>query len=112
MSIVDDKKYEDFYKVVLNLENIDECKRLFEDIFTIKELNDFVQRLEVAKMLGQNKNYQEISSITGASSATISRVNRCYTYGSGGYKEVIKKLQKEEKNDWFKNDYQRWRNNF
>lgn len=93
MVMFDEKKYMQFFNAILNLESVEECKRFFEDICTIKEINDLAQRMEVAQMLGQNKNYQEISNVTGASSATISRVNRCFTYGAGGYKEAIKKLE-------------------
>lgn len=91
---LNEKKFEDFFNAILSLENVEECKRFFEDICTIKEINDLAQRLEVAQMLSQNKNYQEISTVTGASSATISRVNRCFAYGTGGYKEIIDKLCK------------------
>ncbi len=78
---------------VLNLENEEECYNFFEDICTIKEIQDMSQRLEVALMLSQNKSYVEISKETGASTATISRVNKCLNYGSNGYKAVIERLR-------------------
>ena len=64
----------------------------FEDICTFKELQDISQRLEVAKMLSKGKSYQTVSKETGASTATISRVNRCLVYGNGGYKTILDRL--------------------
>ena len=89
---------ENFFNAILNLESIDECKRFFEDICTIKELQDMSQRLEVAFLLNEGKSYQEVLSKTGVSTATISRVNKCLNYGSGGYKETIDKFPKKETN--------------
>lgn len=65
------------------------CRAFLEDICTIKELQDIAQRLEVAYMLDEGKNYQEISKSTGASTATISRVKKCLVYGSGGYRHAL-----------------------
>ena len=87
---------ENFFNAILQLENIDECKRFFEDICTIKELQDMSQRLEVAFLLNAGKSYQEVLSKTGVSTATISRVNKCLNYGSGGYKEAIDKFPSKE----------------
>ena len=81
------------FSAILKLESVDECYRFFEDVCTIKELQDISQRLEVAFLLNEGKNYQEISSKTGVSTATISRVNKCLNYGSGGYKAVIEKAE-------------------
>jgi len=78
---------------VLKLKTEEECYNFFEDICTIKEIQDMSQRLEVAYMLSQNKSYIEISKETGASTATISRVNKCLNYGRGGYKTVLKKIK-------------------
>ncbi len=86
-----------FIEAILKLESVDECYRFFEDVCTIKEMNDMAQRLQVAEMLNGEKSYQEISKETGASTATISRVNRCLVYGSGGYKEMLTKLNVEDK---------------
>ena len=86
----------ELFEAVLTLETAEECRNFFEDICTVKELQDLSQRLQVAKKLNSGKNYQEISKDTGASTATISRVNRCLTYGSGGYKTVLEKLKTEE----------------
>ena len=85
------------FKAILNLETIDDCYAFFEDICTIKEITDISQRLDVAVMLKQGKSYQEVSKATGASTATISRVNRCLNYGSGGYEMALSKLFEEDK---------------
>ena len=83
-----------FYKAVLTLENEEECRMFFDDVATIKELLDLSARLEVARMLDSGSVFSEISRETGASSATISRVNKCLEYGEGGYKAVLDKLKK------------------
>ena len=83
-------------KAVLRLETEDECFRFFEDICTIKEIQDMSQRLHVAEMLNQNKSYTEVSKETGASTATISRVNKCLNYGSDGYRRILDKLDGKE----------------
>ena len=80
------------FKAILSLENEEDCAAFFEDICTIKEIQDLTQRLEVAEMLNRGEKYQKIEELTGASTATISRVNKCLNYGSGGYKTVIERL--------------------
>jgi len=82
---------EKLFEAILTLENAEECHRFFEDICTIKELQEISQRWSVARMLDAGCNYQEVSKETGASTATISRVNKCLVYGSGGYKEILGK---------------------
>ena len=82
------------YKAILALETEEDCISFFEDICTIKELQDISQRLEVAFMLHEGKNYQEISALTGASTATISRVKKCLVYGSGGYRKAVADAEK------------------
>lgn len=82
---------------VLELSSQEEAYRFFEDICTIAELKSMAQRLEVAVLLRRKVTYQEIVRITGASSATISRVNRALTYGADGYAKVLDAL--EEKGD-------------
>ena len=86
------------FKTILNLESLDECYAYFEDLCTIKEIQDMAQRLEVASLLQQGKNYQEISKETGVSTATICRVNKCLNYGSGGYELVLKNVKGKNKN--------------
>ena len=84
------------FKAILNLESIEECYSFFEDVCTINELLAISQRFEVAEMLNSGKNYLDISAATGASTATISRVNKCLVYGNG-YKSALKKLSEEDK---------------
>ena len=86
-----------FFDAILSLKNREECKKFFEDICTIKEIQDLQQRLTVAKMLDEGRVYSEITEKTGASAATISRVNKCLTYGSDGYKIVLERLKESEK---------------
>ena len=81
-----------FYNAVLTLKNEDEVRKFFDDVATIKEVLDLSSRLEVARMLSEKKVFSEISKETGASSATISRVNKCLTYGEGGYETVLNRL--------------------
>ena len=83
------------YETVLKLETVEECDAFFEDICTIKELQDLSQRLQVAMLLNEGKNYQEVSALTGASTATICRVNKCLVYGSDGYKLALEKLEEK-----------------
>ena len=74
----------DFVQALLTLNTEEECIAFLEDICTIKEIQDISQRLVVAKMLNEGEKYQNIEKETGASTATISRVNKCLAYGSGG----------------------------
>ena len=85
-----------FFEAVLTLCTQEDCKRFFEDICTIKELQAISQRLRVACLLDSGSNYLEVSEATGASSATISRVNRCLNYGSG-YRKALDNLKKAGK---------------
>ena len=80
-------------EAVLSLKTKEECYRFFEDICTINEIKALEQRLQVAKMLKNKKTYLDIAAATGASTATISRVNRCLNYGSDGYKIVLGRLK-------------------
>lgn len=79
-------------KAFLSLTGEEECVAFLKDLCTIRETEDMAQRLEVALLLKAGKNYQEISKITGASTATISRVSRSLVHGSGGYRSVLEKL--------------------
>lgn len=91
-SKIKSEQADNFFKAVLLLENIEECYRFFEDVCTIKEMQAITQRLEVAKLLKAKKTYNEIEAETGASTATISRINRSLNYGSNGYDLILKKL--------------------
>lgn len=85
------------FKAVLNLKTVEECYDFFEDVCTIKEIRDMAQRLEVAILLDNKKNYQEIAEATAVSTATISRVSKCLNYGSGGYRTAIDRLDGDKK---------------
>lgn len=79
-------------KAMLSLQTEEECRAFLEDVMTGKEIQDCGQRLLVAKLLREQMVYSRIAEATGASSATISRVNRCCTYGTGGYQIVLDRL--------------------
>lgn len=89
----DDEYSKAFFSAVVSIENEDECRAFFEDICTIKELQSMISRLRVAEMLDDGRVYAEIAKETGASSATISRVNRALEYGSDGYKKMLEKTR-------------------
>ena len=82
-------------EAILSLQSQDECEAFLDDICTVKELQAMTQRLEVAKQLTAGKNYNAVCADTGASSATISRVNRCLQYGGGGYRSVLGKMEEK-----------------
>ena len=82
-----------FFKAILELKTEEECYRFFEDILTVTEIKALSQRLQVAKMLKEKKTYIEIADLTGASTATISRVNRALTYGCDGYNLILDRLK-------------------
>lgn len=84
------------FKTILNLESIDECYTYFEDICTIKEIQDMAHRLDTAILLTEGLSYQKITEIADVSTVTIGRVNKCLNYGNGGYKKAIEKLKAEE----------------
>ena len=84
------------FEAVLQLENVEECYQFFEDVCTINELLSLSQRFEVAKMLRDQRTYLDIAEKTGASTATISRVNRSLNYGNDGYDMVFERMNFEE----------------
>ncbi len=81
------------YQAILSLKNMDECRRFFQDLCTVSELRAMEQRMEVALLLDDGMIYNDILERTGASSATISRVNRALLYGADGYQTVIPRLK-------------------
>lgn len=85
-------------KAIMNMESLDDCYEFFEDLCTVKELQDMAQRFETAIRLNNGESYLSIAKSVGISTATISRVNRCLVYGDGGYKKAIKIIEEEEKN--------------
>jgi len=92
-SKVKDAFVDELFKAVLALETEEDCYRFFEDICTIKEIQSISQRLAVAKLLKEKRTYAEIEKQTGASTATISRVNRCLLYGADGYQRILERLE-------------------
>lgn len=83
----------DFFEAVLTLESIDECLDFFEDVCTVKEVQSIAQRFAVARMLREGRTYAEVAQETGASTATISRVNRSLNYGNESYDKVFERLK-------------------
>ena len=83
------------YEAILTLKDLDECRKFFSDLCTVAELRAMEQRFEVAMLLSEGMIYNDILERTGASSATISRVNRCLHYGADGYRTVIPRLKEE-----------------
>jgi TrpR-related protein YerC/YecD len=85
------------FETILQLNSVGECYRFFEDVCTIKEVQDMAQRLKVAHMLEEKHSYQDIVNETKASTATISRVAKSLTYGAEGYHLVFKRIEKSKK---------------
>jgi len=90
------EKVDDFFEAILVLETKEDCYRFFEDVCTASEIVSMAQRLQVAKMLLDDCTYQDIASLTGVSSATISRVKRSLNYGADGYTTVFAKLKAKQ----------------
>lgn len=84
------------FDAILELKDREECYKFFEDLCTVNELKSISQRVVVAKMLTEKRVYSDIVAATGASTATISRVNRSLSYGEGGYDIVFERMQKDE----------------
>lgn len=86
---------DNLFKCILTMKNIEECYKLFEDLCTVHEIQAIAQRMQVAEMLDRKCTYIEIAEKTGASTATISRVNRALTYGMDGYKLAIDRVREQ-----------------
>jgi len=86
---------DELFKAVLLLEDEEDCYRFFEDICTINEIHAIAQRWQVAKLLADKKTYSEIEEITKASTATISRINKCLVYGAEGYQRILARLKEK-----------------
>ena len=86
----------DMYKAILTLKSVEECMNFFDDLCTVTELQAMEQRYQVARCLNDGMIYNDILAETGASSATISRVNRSLQYGSGGYSIVFDRMKEQE----------------
>jgi len=87
-----EKNVTNLFRAILSLENIEDCERLFSDLFTTREVLDISSRLEVARLLSRGVNYNDIASATGASTATISRVSKCLAGEVGGYRMILSRL--------------------
>ncbi len=91
---IKDDNVDFLFEAILNLQTLEECYDFFEDLCTVPELKALSQRIVVAKMLRDKKVYSDIVAATGASTATISRVNRSLQYGCNGYEEIFKRMEK------------------
>ncbi len=89
---------DELFEAILVLEDEEDCYRFFEDICTVNELYSIAQRLKVAKLLYRRETYEEIEAETNASTATISRINKCLRYGADGYRRILERLEEEEDN--------------
>ena len=96
MKSIRDENTDLLMEALLKLKTVDECYSFFEDLCTISELKSMGQRMEVAKMLNEKCVYTDIAAKTGASTATISRVNKCLNYGADGYSLVLKRLLEDK----------------
>ena len=95
MAITRSEETDRLFRTILRLETVEECYAFFEDLCTVKELGDLSQRLQVAFLLHEGLNYQQVGERAKVSSATISRVKRCLEHGSGGYQAAIAKAEAE-----------------
>ena len=86
--------HSELYKEILKLETIEECEKFFDDLCTINELDAMLQRIKAAKMLLEDKTFQEVTKETKISSATLARISKCIKYGDGGYKDILTKEKK------------------
>ncbi|MCI8646896.1 MAG: TrpR-like protein YerC/YecD [Firmicutes bacterium] len=87
---------DELFKAILLLEDEEDCYRFFEDICTVNEIHSIAQRLQVAKLLSEKKTYSEIEELTKASTATISRINKCLVYGADGYQRILEKMAQQK----------------
>ena len=90
------KSVERLFDAILTLKDREECYQFFEDVCTVNEILDLAQRFDVACMLTEGKIYTEISKETGASTATISRVNRTFHYGAGAYSKILERIGEDK----------------
>lgn len=96
MNFYENEDFKLLVKAIVSIEDEEECISFLDDIMTKKEMADIAQRLMVAKLLSEQTVYNKIVEQTGASTATISRVNRAYNYGAGGYVKMLEKLKGED----------------
>lgn len=96
MEVLQSDSVQRLFETISCLNSVEECRRFFEDICTVKELLDLAQRLDVAVLLDEGVNYQTISQQVNVSTATISRVSKCLNYGSGGYRMALDRMKEEQ----------------
>lgn len=96
-SKLQNENIDELFEGILQLNSLEECYRFFEDLCTIVEIKSMAQRLQVAKLLKEGRTYNEIEEETGASTATISRINRSLNYGAEGYNIVMRRLMIKDK---------------
>ena len=99
MSLPRNEATDKLFQSFLLLKDVEECYQYFEDLCTISELRAMEQRFQVAAMLDEGRIYSDIAKETGASTATISRVNKCLTYGSDGYRTALDRMKQAKGND-------------
>ena len=87
---------DELFEAILTLRDQEDCYRFFEDICTINEIHAIAQRLQVAKLLSEKRTSAEREALTKASTATISRINKCLVYGADGYRRVLERLKENE----------------
>lgn len=97
MEKIHTKEMDDLFHAILSLRTEEECYKFFEDICTVKEMLDIAQRLKAARMLTDGENYSVVCRETGMSTATVSRVNKCLEYGTGGYGIVLSRIKEDGK---------------
>jgi len=97
MDKIRNQSVENLMQVIAKMDSPDDCFDFFSDLCTIKELQDMAQRFEMALLLKDGANYQNVAATVGTSSATISRVNRCLLYGNGGYEKAIRIFKEGKK---------------
>lgn len=98
MGLRKDAQTDELFYSILALKSVEECYQYFEDLCTCKEIRDFGQRLEVARLLDAGGSYQSVAQATGVSSATVGRVKRCLDYGTGGYRMILRRREEERDN--------------
>lgn len=94
-----DEQTDLLFDAILGLSSREDCYKLFDDLCTVSELRAMSQRFHVARLLSEGRIYSDIAQETGASTATISRVNRCLVYGADGYRDALERLKKSKEND-------------
>ena len=99
MELLHTEEVDALFDAILSLKDREECYKFFEDALTVREILDIAQRLKAAQMLKAGKSYNDVCSVTGMSTATISRVSKALERGPGGYKLVLDRLSDGEKDD-------------